>query len=275
MALRLRQTNLYVVAAVVVSLAVLIVSFFFKSTLLKHLKEFAEFIRNCGFLGIFLSWALIVLTSIPPMFGYSWIVVICGYVYGYDGFLIAYVGALCGAFVAFSGGRWLFKEQVERWMIGSSKLTAIAATISEADFKLLVLIRVAPYPFTVLNVLFAVTDIPLGRFMWATAISLFKLVIHISIGISLSSLDTKERSTSPGEFALLIFGAGLTIYLTYYAYTISQSAIQQHTPESRVWFTNEVDDADVNHSHEEESELVAISMSSRDNEREHRNFDEL
>ncbi|KNC87219.1 hypothetical protein SARC_00654 [Sphaeroforma arctica JP610] len=223
------RVNPYIVLLVTVTLILIVCSFIFKDSLLKHLGEFAEIIRDAGTLGILICWFLVVITSVPPMPGYSASIITCGYLYGYKGFFLAYFGALAGATFAFTGGRWLFKEQVERKLMDQPRMSALAATIAVADFKMLVLIRIAPYPYTILNVLFSVTDIPLTQFVAATAISLVKVIIHVSVGVSLSSLDNDTRETSTGEYLLLIFGGILTVYLTFYAYKVSQAAVDRHT----------------------------------------------
>ncbi|KAF9139544.1 hypothetical protein BG015_001978, partial [Linnemannia schmuckeri] len=63
---------------------------------------------------------------------------------------------------------------------------------------LMVLIRLAPYPFNVMNALLSATHIPLSTFALATALSLTKLALHVYIGSTLSSL-APITTTPDGE----------------------------------------------------------------------------
>lgn len=62
----------------------------------------------------------------------------------------------------------------------------------------MILIRLAPYPFNVMNALLSATHIPLSTFSLATALSLTKLALHVYIGSTLSSL-APVATTPEGE----------------------------------------------------------------------------
>jgi hypothetical protein len=70
----------------------------------------------------------------------------------------------------------------------------------------MVLIRLAPYPFNVMNALLSATHIPLSTFALATALSLTKLALHVYIGSTLSSLApiaaTPEGETTNSDGSL-------------------------------------------------------------------------
>ncbi|KAG0243953.1 hypothetical protein BGW41_000786 [Actinomortierella wolfii] len=53
---------------------------------------------------------------------------------------------------------------------------------------MLLLIRLAPYPFNLMNALISATHIPFFTYFTATAVSLIKLALHVYIGSTLSSL---------------------------------------------------------------------------------------
>jgi len=63
----------------------------------------------------------------------------------------------------------------------------------------MLLIRLAPYPFNVMNALLSATHIPLSTFAIATAISLLKLALHVYIGSTLSSLAIVPPTTTPED----------------------------------------------------------------------------
>ncbi|KAG0001757.1 hypothetical protein BGZ65_003206 [Modicella reniformis] len=143
-------------------------------------------------------------TSFPPLIGYSSIVTMSGYVYGFVyGFIIAFSSALVGSIVCFYFCRRWFRTQVRSLMAKNKSLKGVIRTVERRGFRLLVLIRLAPYPFNIMNALLSATHIPLYTFTLATAISLIKLALHVYIGSTLSSLiegdDDNDNDNNNGE----------------------------------------------------------------------------
>ncbi|KAF9204256.1 hypothetical protein BGZ49_005487 [Haplosporangium sp. Z 27] len=140
------------------------------------------------------------LTAFPPLFGYSSLVTMAGYVYGFRfGLFIAYTSALLGSVACFYLCRRWFKVQVRAILAKRQNMKSVVKAVEKRGFKLMVLIRLAPYPFNVMNALLSATHIPLSTFTLATAISLLKLVLHVYIGSTLSSLATLPSSPLPSD----------------------------------------------------------------------------
>lgn len=79
------------------------------------------------------------------------------------------------------------------------------------------MIRLAPYPWSVMSVLFATTSITLSRYIQATSIALLKIILHIYIGASVRDLAETTHLSPARVFALsvgLIIAIGVFIYLT-------------------------------------------------------------
>ncbi|KAF9903906.1 hypothetical protein EC991_003197 [Linnemannia zychae] len=112
-----------------------------------------------------------------------------GYVYGFGlGLFIAYTSALLGSITCFYLCRRWFKVQVRALMAKKQSMKSVVKAVEKRGFKLMILIRLAPYPFNVMNALLSATHIPLSTFSLATALSLTKLALHVYIGSILSSL---------------------------------------------------------------------------------------
>ena len=79
------------------------------------------------------------------------------------------------------------------------------------------LIRIAPYPFSIFNVLLSTTSFGILDFVLATAISLFKSLLHIYIGSKLESFG-KRGSITFEEIIFLVLSSILgmgTMWLLY------------------------------------------------------------
>ncbi|KAF9092060.1 Transmembrane protein 64 [Mortierella sp. GBA35] len=121
-----------------------------------------------------------------------------GYVYGFGlGLFITYTSALLGSIACFYLCRRWFKTQVRSLIAKKQKMKSVVKAVEKRGFKLMLLIRLAPYPFNLMNALLSATHIPLSTFALATAISLTKLTLHVYIGSTLSSLATLPPPTIP------------------------------------------------------------------------------
>ena len=131
-------------------------------------------------LGPFLVFILISITAFPPTPGYSTLVIFTGFVYGMKGWFIASSAAIFGACSVFIITR-KFKigfTMDRNWML-------IAKVIEKKGLWFVLLLRLAPSPFNLSNVIFAVTKVEFTTFAAATALSTIKLLMHIYLGMLL------------------------------------------------------------------------------------------
>ncbi|KAF9961180.1 hypothetical protein BGZ72_004510 [Mortierella alpina] len=179
----------------------------FHTKIFEILEAMAAFIKGLGRAGPPIIMLGLFLTAFPPLVGYSSLVTMSGYVYGFGfGLFIAYTSALLGSIACFYLCRRWFKVQVRAMMAKKQSLKSVVKAVEKRGFKLMILIRLAPYPFNVMNALLSATHIPLSTFTLATALSLTKLALHVYIGSTLSSLagpptippPTDDGSTGEG-----------------------------------------------------------------------------
>ncbi|KAG0328790.1 hypothetical protein BGZ99_004454 [Dissophora globulifera] len=161
----------------------------FHTKFFELLEAMASFIKSLGRAGPPIIMLGLFLTAFPPVVGYSSLVTMSGYVYGFGfGMFIAYTSALLGSVACFYLCRRWFKVQVRALMAKKQSMRSVVKAVEKRGFKLMLLIRLAPYPFNVTNALLSATHVPLSTFTIATAISLTKLALHVYVGSTLSSL---------------------------------------------------------------------------------------
>lgn len=138
---------------------------------------------------------LIFLTTIPPIPLYSTLIVLSGYTFGpWTGAIISYFAALSGALVVFIVSRSLLRQSIERWLVACPSIKRVVHAIEKRP-KLLFLIRLAPYPYNVMNCLLAASPtLTLHTYTVCTALSLFKVIIHTSIGASIHSFKNYHNN---------------------------------------------------------------------------------
>jgi uncharacterized membrane protein YdjX (TVP38/TMEM64 family) len=146
--------------------------------------------------------------------------------------VISYAASLAGALVVFSLSRTFFRSSISIWLSSTPTIKRVVHAIEKRP-KLLFLIRLAPYPYNVMNCLLAASPaLSLRTFSLCTALSLFKLIIHTSIGSSIRSFAeyhvVKPGQTAPAQqhesmlghystIAGVVLCIGILVYLSYVA----------------------------------------------------------
>ncbi|KAJ3106056.1 Tlg2-vesicle protein [Phlyctochytrium planicorne] len=205
-----RWTALWAIALMSLIMAVLL--YHYHDKILKPLMDFCDAVRKMGFTGYLIMGLLVFSACFPPLIGYGSYLVMCGFIFGFPwGFFPAYIGALIGAVLCFLGARkFLGRHYRDYFLSKYPKLKVVEAAIEKGGLKLIVLIRLAPYPFGIINVIFSTTSISVYRFAAATSIAATKNMIHVYIGSTLQSLvdigggrgkdkPPKDPNAPPGE----------------------------------------------------------------------------
>src|SRR5581483_6988134 len=95
---------------------------------------------------------------------------------------------------------------------------------------MLLLIRLAPYPYNVLNTLLSATHLSLKTFVGATSLSLFKLMFHVWIGSKLSSISSNYNSKETNKalkMGMMIVGIIIGIGVIIYVWISARKAIKE------------------------------------------------
>ncbi|KAI0269234.1 hypothetical protein BC834DRAFT_619498 [Gloeopeniophorella convolvens] len=152
------------------------------------LDNLSSWLKADKIFGYAVLFFLIFITTFPPLPLYSTLIVLSGYTYGaWVGAVLSYWAALTGAFVVFLLSRYLYRETITRWLSNATSVKRVVRAIEKRP-KLLFLIRLAPYPYNVMNCLLGASPtLTLRTYITCTALSLFKVIIHTTIGSSIHS----------------------------------------------------------------------------------------
>ncbi|KAI9001221.1 hypothetical protein BD414DRAFT_474022 [Trametes punicea] len=161
---------------------------FWKVEVFQGLDELSQWLQSDTYLGYAVIFVLIFITTFPPVPLYSTLIILSGYTFGpWTGAIISYWASLAGALVVFTVSRTFFRASISRWLSCTITIKRVVRAI-ENNPKLLFLIRLAPYPYNVMNCLLAASpSLTLRTYTLCTALSLLKLIIHTSIGSSIHS----------------------------------------------------------------------------------------
>ncbi|KAN0097743.1 hypothetical protein V8E55_002189 [Tylopilus felleus] len=229
----LRIWNLFkkwspVLAYAATSLGFLVAIAFWKNQVFDGLDQLSHWLRNDEYFGFAVLFCLIFITTFPPLPLYSTLITLSGYTYGpWIGAMISYSAALSGAIVVFSLSRAFLREQIARWLQSTRGLCRVVRAI-ERKPQLLFLVRLAPYPYNVMNVLLASTTLNMKTYVTCTGLSLFKVIVHTSIGAGIRSFSAhKSGSGEEHGWSRLwtIVGIALCVALFLYLSWVARRAV--------------------------------------------------
>ncbi|TFK56085.1 hypothetical protein OE88DRAFT_1606212, partial [Heliocybe sulcata] len=182
------------------SLAFVAAISFRKAEVFSGLDELSHWLRTDEYFGYAVLFFLIFLTTFPPVPLYSTFIILSGYTFGaWTGAIISYFAALSGAISVFLLSRTFLRSSITRWLSHTCTIKRVVRAIEKRP-KLLFLIRLAPYPYNVMNCLLAASPtLTFRTYTVCTALSLFKVIIHTSIGASIHSFADYHLHDQPSS----------------------------------------------------------------------------
>ena len=173
---------------------------------------------------------------------YSTLMMLAGYTWGtWPGFVLSYSASLFGAIVVYFISRHFFGKSLVSLLKHMPSFARTVRAVSRNP-KLLFLVRFAPYPYNVMNVLLAASPSLRWRtYIGCTALSLLKVVIHTSIGSGIRSFkgyhgvgegqgidgettDAERQSSYLAKWSTIV-GVVLCLLLLFYLGHVARKAV--------------------------------------------------
>lgn len=239
---------------VITSIGFLLAIAFWKKEVFTGLDQLSRYLQSLGATGYATLFCLIFITTIPPFPLYSTLIILSGYTFGtWIGAIISYTAALSGAVVVFLVSRWYLRDTMAYLLSHTASLKRIVRAIEKRP-KLLLLIRVAPYPYNLMNVLLAASHtLTFSTYFWCTALSLVKVVIHTSVGSGIHSFagyyrvvpegkdqggEADEKENGLGK-AWTVIGILLCVAILVYLSYVARKAVDEELEDEGVARTEE------------------------------------
>jgi uncharacterized membrane protein YdjX (TVP38/TMEM64 family) len=179
---------------------------------------------------------------------YSTLIVLSGYTFGaWTGFVISYCAALSGAVVVYFLSLHFCRAMLTDMLNRAAWMRRVLIAIDKRP-TLLFLIRLAPYPYNLLNaVLAASPSLTFQTYFNCTALSLFKLIIHTSAGSAIQHFAEGAQTSSTDEdgndlmrywsYIGLILSIGIFGYLSY----LAKKTVEEQAEEGLIGEMREVE----------------------------------
>lgn len=216
------------------SLVFVVAIAFWKTEVFTRLDELSHWLQVDEHYGQAVLFGLIFLTTIPPIPLYSTLIILSGYTFGaWPAAVISYFAALTGALAVFIVSRALYRDIICRWLDSAATIKRVVRAIEKRP-KLLFLIRLAPYPYNVMNCLLAASPtLTLKTYTVCTALSLFKVIIHTSLGASIHSfkdyhvVEGKDSGADTVARTWTVVGIILCISIFVYLAIVARRAVDE------------------------------------------------
>ncbi|KAI9314739.1 hypothetical protein BX666DRAFT_406998 [Dichotomocladium elegans] len=154
---------------------------------------------------------MIIVTSTPPMLGFTFLVTLSGFVYGFPGGVLpAMISAWIGAILCF----YLIRRyNIERFIQMSpskqEKYNAIQEAIQEGGFGMLLMIRLTPIPWPFTNMILSlIPSLTFERYALVSFLGAFKCCLEVWFGSQLASLSDPNLPPSAHRLTMITLGGG-------------------------------------------------------------------
>ncbi|TQV99436.1 hypothetical protein V2A60_004909 [Cordyceps javanica] len=162
--------------------------------------------------GWLINFAMVFVTSFPPVIGYATATTVAGFVWGFPwGWPVAAAACTLGSLCAFVASRTVLGGFVERMVGKDPRFMALAQVMRREGILYLTAIRFCPLPFSLSNGFLAtIPSITPLAFTISTALSSVKLLVHVFIGSRLAVLFEKGAEMSTRDKIINWTGMGVS-----------------------------------------------------------------
>ncbi|MGI6452720.1 MAG: TVP38/TMEM64 family protein [Syntrophomonadaceae bacterium] len=182
------------------------------------LTDLCVYIRNFGMLAPAVAFVIFVIQAIVPIFPYIILASAGGVIFGFFlGFFLSWVGALCGACIAYGicrycGANWLAQRIEKR--LGRSVTDHKLSTA----FWSIVIARIIPVvPTPLINLAAAISGVSFWNFFFSSAIGkLPSALLYTSLGLCLVRMQD-------ARLVLTLLGVTILLYLMLKCFAAKKS----------------------------------------------------
>ncbi|SAM04580.1 hypothetical protein [Absidia glauca] len=181
--------------------------------LLSVIQQFALDMKSNVY-GPFILAGIISLMSIPPILGFTFMVMMTGFVYDFPkGLLPAVSGAFIGSMLCFGLVRqFRFDRYIRMSASQEKKYQAMQEAIQEGGWKMMVLIRICPIPWQFTNLFLALMpSVTVQDYVLTGLIASWKVTVEVWTGSQLANLSDASLPPSARRLTLITLMVGVVI----------------------------------------------------------------
>ncbi|KAF8599319.1 hypothetical protein BDV93DRAFT_449502 [Ceratobasidium sp. AG-I] len=218
-------------------IAVIVVVAVFQEDIVNGLIPAAEWIKKTP-AAFLIPIAIMVILSIPPLFGAEIVHIMCGFTYGLGiGFALVCAGTIIGEIITFYMFRSCLRSRAEKMEHGKGSLrwASLGRVIREGGFTTALVVRYSAIPTHIITAVFAVTGVTFRLFALTLVLSLPRQLAGVQIGVlTLQTYQGNETSKQDKTLSRIIIAITvvITIIAMMYVTFIPLQLVRQLTPSS-------------------------------------------
>ncbi|KAF1803756.1 hypothetical protein V8B55DRAFT_1508241 [Mucor lusitanicus] len=227
----LQKRSLTIGAGIIAVVMVIATFAVYRATIMELIQSVAVELRTQPYSSLLLT-LLIIITSVPPMIGFTFASTLTGFIYGCPGGIFpAQVGAFVGAIVAYGLiKKYNFNRFIKLSPSKQEKYTAIQEAIEQGGFKMIMLIRLSPIPWPIQNMLLSILPtISTQQFVLASFLSSFKVSMEVWIGSQLADISNPNLPPSAHRVAMMVMGVSVFILVAvaWWLYRLTMQKVNE------------------------------------------------
>lgn len=194
-----------------------------------YLRMAMEWIRDLGFVGVFVFIGLYATTTVLLVPG-SIPTLAAGAIFGIvQGTIYVSLGSTLGATLAFFVGRYLARDWVASKLASKPKFAAIDEAIGREGWKIIGLLRLSPVvPFSLSNYFYGITKVkPIGYILASWVGMLPGTVMYVYIGGLLGMAAAGNGTMTTGQWVMMAVGLAATVAVTILITRVAKKAIDE------------------------------------------------
>ena len=174
------------------------------------LLELSKSIKDLGVAGWAIFVVILILVAQPFAWGFSATILATGFVYGWLGAAIVFVGSVIGCSITFFEVRYFARDYLQakvdkmepRLQLIYKEIERSATKTVYSSYPMLVGIRSTPLPYGVTNSLFALTTVSYARYVITACLSFcISIPVNINLGIVLRQITDVKDDTGGNKTA--------------------------------------------------------------------------
>eukprot|EP00027_Filamoeba_sp_ATCC50430_P002527 CAMPEP_0168558918 /NCGR_PEP_ID=MMETSP0413-20121227/10236_1 /TAXON_ID=136452 /ORGANISM="Filamoeba nolandi, Strain NC-AS-23-1" /LENGTH=311 /DNA_ID=CAMNT_0008590091 /DNA_START=105 /DNA_END=1040 /DNA_ORIENTATION=+ len=216
--------------------------------------------------GLLVIFGGFMFSTTPVMLVFMLFGICCGYIYGWPiGFGISFGMCMIGAIVSYLPYRYWGRAWLEKKFEKEPVLRHIDEMIEQNGLKFMLLVRVAPLPFGVINAITAPARVNFGVYVIGAAVGVgFEQAIYNYVGTAVKTIEeaiSGESSFNPAQISLITIQCVLACVFLVFSFFVGKKAYDKVKSEEAQYEEDEEKRSSKLSSSEDVSAVETISDS--------------
>ncbi len=195
-----------------------------------HLPAFEMWIMTIGWWGLLIFIGLFAVLSLFQ-FPESILAISAGIIWGiWEGFLVVSIANVVGSAIGFWVYRFILRERVHAMLLRHPRLQVVEQAVSQKGFKLMFLLRLGPFNYSILNAILGASDVRFRPFMLSLIGAFpgnFATVYFGTVAMHIAQKSAGVDNLSQTHELIMLVGLVVTVVVCLFIAKVARRALKQ------------------------------------------------